>query len=56
MVLSNIVLYALTHNQTLENISSYYSVLFMVTSFYPFRYSIYGLFATVKAYEAYCRV
>jgi hypothetical protein len=56
VVLSNIALYALTHSQGVAYINTYYSVLFMVTCFYPFRYSVYGLFTAVKAYEAYCRV
>ncbi len=50
VVLSNIALYALTHSQGLAFINSYYSVLFMVACFYPFRYSVYGLFTAVKAY------
>jgi hypothetical protein len=56
VVLSNISLYALTHHKALGFLSSYYSVLFMVTCFYPFRYSVYGMFTIVKAYEAFCRI
>jgi hypothetical protein len=56
VVLSNIALYALTHDLGLNSINTYYSVLFMVTCFYPFRYSVYGLFTIVKALEAYARI
>jgi len=56
VVLSNISLYALAHHKTLDFLSSYYSVLFMVACFFPFRYSVYGMFTIVKAYEAFCRI
>jgi hypothetical protein len=56
VVLSNITLYALTHQQGVEYVFSYYSVLFMVACFYPMRYSVYGFFTIIKAYEAYERI
>ena len=56
VVLSNITLYAVTHHHNLSFLNSYYSVLFMVACFFPFRYSVYGLFTIVKAYDAFCRI
>ena len=56
VVLSNITLYALTNEQGIASISSYYSVLFMVACFYPMRYSVYGMFTIIKGYEAFLRI
>lgn len=56
VVLSNITLYAINHNLGIASTDSYYSVLFMVACFFPFRYSVYGFFTIIKAYEAFQRV
>ena len=48
IVLSNIALYGLVHNGYLTNTSAYYSVMFLVSTFYPMRYIVYGFFTLVK--------
>lgn len=53
IVASNIVLTFLFHNSEIAQSNQYYSVLFIVTCFYPMRYSVYGFFTLIKAYEAY---
>lgn len=56
MVVSNIILYSLSHGGDALNSDVYHSVLFIVTTFYPIRYSVYGFFTMLKAYEAFRQI
>jgi hypothetical protein len=53
VVVSNIILYALVDRGILANAQVYYSVLFLVMTFYPIRYSVYGFYTILKGYEAF---
>jgi len=56
VVVSNIILFSLVHNEIIVNSDVYYSVLFIITTFYPIRYSVYGFFTIIKGYEAFRQI
>jgi hypothetical protein len=56
IVVVNIILYALVHQQVLANSPVYFAVLFITTAFLPLRYMVYGFFTMMRGYEAYQQI